>query len=83
VVLLFLLPEIGQRLPRGLGPVEMPFDGVQVMSAGSAPAAKSFRGLLGVHVSYGLPARRIARTILSTGGFDNAVASIAAPIATG
>src|SRR5262249_10646080 len=34
--------------------------GLPQMSAGSAPATKSFRGLLGVHTCYGLPARGVA-----------------------
>ena len=42
-----------------------------------------FRGLLGVHVSYGLPARGVARATLSTGGFGRIVTSPTAPIATG
>ena len=42
-----------------------------------------FRGLLGVHSHYGLPARGVAITTLSIGGFDRFVASPAAPIATG
>jgi hypothetical protein len=33
--------------------------GLPQMSAGSAPATKSFRGLLGVHTCYGLPARGV------------------------
>jgi hypothetical protein len=42
-----------------------------------------FRGLLGVHARYGLPARGVAETTLSIEGFDSIVASTAAPIATG
>src|SRR5262249_29149476 len=42
-----------------------------------------FRGLLGVHVSYGLPARGVAVATLSIGGFGSVVASTTAPIATG
>jgi hypothetical protein len=51
-------------------------------SAGRLPR-RTFRGLLGVHSRYGLPARRIAKTILSIEGFSDAVAGTAAPIATG
>jgi hypothetical protein len=50
--------------------------------AGRLPR-QNFRGLLGVHSRYGLPARGIAKTILSIGGFDGVVANTAAPIATG
>jgi hypothetical protein len=42
-----------------------------------------FRGLLSVHSRYGLCARGIACTILSIEGFDDVIASTAAPIATG
>ncbi len=42
-----------------------------------------FRGLLGVHSRYGLPARGVAETTLSIEGFDSIVTSTAAPIATG
>ena len=35
--------------------------GLPQMSAGSAPASKPFRGLLGVHACYGLPARGTAK----------------------
>ena len=42
-----------------------------------------FRGLLGVHVSYGLPARGAASAALSTEGFGSFVSSTTAPIATG
>src|ERR1700730_4049990 len=42
-----------------------------------------FRGLLGVHSRYGLPARGTALTVLSIGGFGSFVASTTAPIATG
>jgi hypothetical protein len=42
-----------------------------------------FRGLLGVHSRYGLPARGTAETVLSIEGFDGVVTSTAAPIATG
>src|SRR5947209_10029821 len=41
-----------------------------------------FRGLLGVHVSYGLPARGAARATLCIGGFGSIVTSTTAPIAT-
>ena len=43
----------------------------------------SFRGLLGVHSRYGLPARQVAYATLCIEGFDCFVASTAAPIATG
>src|SRR5262249_55785947 len=43
----------------------------------------AFRGLLGVHVSYGLPARGVARATLCIGGFGKVVTSLTAPIATG
>ena len=43
----------------------------------------AFRGLLGVHVSYGLPARGTAETVLCIEGFGDFVTSTAAPIATG
>jgi hypothetical protein len=42
-----------------------------------------FRGLLGVHSRYGLPARRVAKVTLCTGDSGGFVASTAAPIATG
>ena len=42
-----------------------------------------FRGLLGVHSRYGLPARGVAETTLSIEGFDSMVTATAAPIATG
>ena len=42
-----------------------------------------FRGLLGVHVSYGLPARGAAFAALSIEGFGSFVTSTTAPIATG
>ena len=35
--------------------------GLPQMTAGSAPASKPFRGLLGVHACYGLPARGTAK----------------------
>jgi len=44
---------------------------------------RRFRGLLDVHSRYGLPVRGIAITILSVEGFDDFLASIAAPTATG
>ncbi len=43
----------------------------------------AFRGLLGVHSRYGLPARGVARTTLCIGGSGGFVTSTAAPIATG
>ena len=43
----------------------------------------SFRGLLSVHLGYGLPACRVALTTLCTRGFSGLVASTAALIATG
>ena len=57
--------------------------GLPQMSAGSAPAVKSFRGLLGVHACYGLPARGVANATLSIEGFGSIVTSTTAPIATG
>jgi hypothetical protein len=42
-----------------------------------------FRGLLGVHSGYGLPARGVAYATLFTEGFSDFVTSIAAPITTG
>src|SRR5262249_8917473 len=57
--------------------------GLPLMSAGSAPAVESFRGLLGVHASSGLPARGVAGATLSIGGFGKIVTSLTAPIATG
>ena len=42
-----------------------------------------FRGLLGVHSRYGLPARGAAKRPFAIEGFDGFVTSTAAPIATG
>jgi hypothetical protein len=42
-----------------------------------------FRGLLGVHSRYGLPARGVASATLSIESFGSFVASTPAPIATG
>jgi hypothetical protein len=42
-----------------------------------------FRGLLGVHSRYGLPARGTAYAVLCIEGFGNFVTSATAPIATG
>ena len=53
-----------------------------VMSAGRLPR-HFFRGLLGVHSRYGLPARRTAEAARGLEGFDGFVTSAAAPIATG
>src|ERR1700682_1964585 len=44
---------------------------------------QSFRGLLGVHTRYGLPARGVASATLSIRGFGSFVTSTTAPIATG
>jgi len=44
---------------------------------------QTFRGLLGVHSRYGLPARGAAWTALSIRSFGSIVTSTAAPIATG
>ena len=43
----------------------------------------AFRGLLGVHSRYGLPARGTAYAVLCIEGFGNFVTSATAPIATG
>ena len=43
----------------------------------------AFRGLLGVHACYSLPARGTAKTVLSIEGFGAFVTSTTAPIATG
>src|SRR3954462_676750 len=53
-----------------------------VMLAGRLPH-HFFRGLLGVHSRYGLPARRVAGATRCLGGFGGFVASAAAPIASG
>ena len=57
--------------------------GLPQMTAGSAPAVKSFRGLLGVHACYGLSARGVANATLCIEGFGSVVTSTTAPIATG
>jgi len=57
--------------------------GLPQMTAGSAPAVKTFRGLLGVHACYGLPARGVANATLCIEGFGSIVTSTTAPIATG
>src|SRR6267154_891869 len=57
--------------------------GLPQMTAGSAPAVKTFRGLLGVHACYGLPARGVANATLCIEGFGSFVTSTTAPIATG
>jgi hypothetical protein len=44
---------------------------------------QTFRGLLGVHSRYGLPARGVAYATLSIRSFGSIVTSTAAPIATG
>ncbi|WP_437222472.1 hypothetical protein SH661x_002795 [Planctomicrobium sp. SH661] len=53
-----------------------------VRLAGRLPHC-GFRGLLGVHLRYGLNARGIANATLYIEGFDGFVTSTAAPIATG
>src|SRR5260370_40726243 len=50
--------------------------------AGRLPR-QTFRGLLGVHSRYGLPARGAAWTALCIGSFGSIVTSTAVPIATG
>jgi hypothetical protein len=53
-----------------------------VFAAGRLPHY-AFRGLLGVHSRYGLPARGVAEATLSIEGSGGFVTSTAAPIATG
>jgi hypothetical protein len=53
-----------------------------VMLAGRLPH-HCFRGLLGVHSRYGLPARRVAGATRCLEGFGGFVTSAAAPIASG
>jgi hypothetical protein len=53
-----------------------------VFAAGRLPHS-AFRGLLGVHSRYGLPARGVAKATLSIEGSGSFVTSTAAPIATG
>jgi hypothetical protein len=53
-----------------------------VSMAGRLPH-QTFRGLLGVHSRYGLPARGAASTALSIRSFGSIVPSTAVPIATG
>jgi len=57
--------------------------GLPQMTAGSAPASKPFRGLLGVHTCYGLPAHGVAYATLYIEGSGSVVTSTTAPIATG
>ena len=53
-----------------------------VKEAGRLPRC-TFRGLLGVHLRYGLPTRRAARRHVCLEGSDGFVTSAAAPIASG
>jgi hypothetical protein len=56
--------------------------GLPRISDGSAPH-HPFRGLLCVHLRYGLHACQVAFTTLYTEGFGDFVTSITAPIASG
>ena len=67
---------------RGVTPRSPVAAAFPVFTAGRLPRS-AFRGLLGVHSRYGLPARGVARATLSIGGFGGFVTSTAAPIATG
>jgi hypothetical protein len=67
-------------------------EGLSLLSPGRRPSPYSnrvgfhialFRGLHGVHLRCGLPARRAAKAARCLEGFDGFVTSAAAPIATG
>jgi hypothetical protein len=67
-------------------------EGLSLLSPGRRPSPYSnrvgfhiglFRGLHGVHLRCGLPARRTAKAARCLEGFDGFVTSAAAPIATG
>src|SRR5581483_6205858 len=75
------IPRWDRRRDR-VAPLEPATAAFPVIRAGRLPHC-DFRGLLGVHLRYGLCARGVAETTLSIEGFGSIVASTAAPIATG
>src|SRR3954467_2952914 len=67
---------------RGVTPSSPVTSAFPVFAAGRLPH-RAFRGLLGVHSRYGLPARGVAKATLCIEGSGGFVTSTAAPIATG